>query len=216
MKMRARSGSTSSVGSSITCTAYGPAGPAVFSRPPRTFAPSNGSGSSSRPKTRTRPSCRERVDGKSILFHRPTSGFATVAAASRSHAHPTCGAGAHRRSHAASPWRLVGSLRIGMARRCSRPSTAGCSSTTASRRRWRCDLSGRTGVARSRRADTGHSADRRLGARAHEAYERGGDVPNALFPCGLIHDAELRRPAPLLRGCGHVYLSRDREVRRRA
>ena len=24
----------------------------------------------------------------------------------------------------------------------------------------------------------------------HEAYERGGDVPNALFPCGLIHDRD--------------------------
>jgi predicted GH43/DUF377 family glycosyl hydrolase len=23
----------------------------------------------------------------------------------------------------------------------------------------------------------------------HEPYEREGDVPNALFPCGLIHDA---------------------------
>ena len=24
----------------------------------------------------------------------------------------------------------------------------------------------------------------------HESYERQGDVPNALFPCGLIHDRE--------------------------
>ena len=24
----------------------------------------------------------------------------------------------------------------------------------------------------------------------HESYERQGDVPNALFPCGLIHDRD--------------------------
>ena len=78
----------------------------------------------------------------------------------------------------------------GSGRRCSRPSTAGCSSTTGSRRRssgaiYRVglallDLDEPTRVLR-------RTADWVLAP--HEPYERQGDVPNALFPCGLIHDA---------------------------
>ena len=79
----------------------------------------------------------------------------------------------------------------GSGRRCSRPTTAGSSSTTASRRpSWAAiyrvglallDLDEPTRILR--RADGWVLAPT-------EPYERTGDVPNAIFPCGLIHDQE--------------------------
>ena len=38
-----------------------------------------------------------------------------------------------------------------------------------------------------------------------ESYELMGDVPGVVFPCGLIHDAENRRAAALLRRRRHVH-----------
>ena len=46
-------------------------------------------------------------------------------------------------------------------------------------------------------------------------YERQGDVPNAVFPCGLVHDANRRDP-PLLRRRRHLHLRRHRPTRRPA
>ena len=40
-------------------------------------------------------------------------------------------------------------------------------------------------------------------------YEREGDVPNAVFPCGLVHDEASGDRPPLLRRRGYLDLPRD-------
>ena len=47
-------------------------------------------------------------------------------------------------------------------------------------------------------------------------YERTGDVPNVVFPCGLLHDDGERRASPLLRRRRQLDLPRHRTTRRRA
>ena len=155
----------------ITCTAYGPAGPAVYLATSTDFRSVERHGIVVTPEDKNAALLPERVGGKWILFHRPTSHFGRLAlghlalALRRSaQLEPAGGgAGAPRR-------RLVGlAAGSGSARRCSRPSTAGCSSTTASRRRSRARSTGsgsRCSTWRSRRAS---SAGRRLGARADRA-----------------------------------------------
>ena len=47
-------------------------------------------------------------------------------------------------------------------------------------------------------------------------YERTGDVPNVVFPCGLVHDAATRRGPPVLRRRRQLDLPRHRPARRSA
>jgi len=81
----------------ITCTAYGPAGPAVFLATTEDFRSVERLGIVVSPEDKNAALLPERVDGNWILFHRPTSGSLRLAPASRSRARPTCVAGARPR-----------------------------------------------------------------------------------------------------------------------
>ena len=59
----------------ITCTAYGPAGPAVFLATTTDFASVERHGIIKRPEDKNAALLPERVDGKWILFHRPMNAF---------------------------------------------------------------------------------------------------------------------------------------------
>ena len=47
-------------------------------------------------------------------------------------------------------------------------------------------------------------------------YEVSGDVPNVVFPCGLVHHRDTDALLPLLRGRRHAHRPRHRELRGRA
>jgi predicted GH43/DUF377 family glycosyl hydrolase len=176
----------------ITCTAYGPAGPAVFLATTEDFRSVERIGIVVAPEDKNAALLPERVGGKWILFHRPTSGFATARsgiALSRS---------ADLRSWSApevvmQPRRGAwwDSLRIGIGPPLLKTEHGwllvyhGVKET----------VSGaiyRVGLALLD-LDEPTRVLRRTGdwvLAPHEAYEREGDVPNALFPCGLVHHRE--------------------------
>ena len=176
----------------ITCTAYGPAGPCVFLAKSRDFHSVDRVGVVIAPEDKNAALLPERVNGKWILFHRPTSGFAnTTRGISLSRStdlrswsppetvmEPRTGAWWDTQRIGIGPpliktkhgWLLIyhgvketvsgGIYRVGLAL---------------------LDRKEPTRVLR--RAD-----DWVLGP--HEDYERTGDVPNAIFPCGIIHDQD--------------------------
>ena len=174
----------------ITCTAYGPAGPAVFLASTEDFRSVERIGIVVAPEDKNAALLPERVGGKWILFHRPTSGFATARAGialSRS---------ADLRSWSApevvmQPRRGAwwDSLRIGIGPPLLKTEHGwllvyhGVKETVSAR-----------STASGSRCSTSTTPTRVLRRTADwvlaplEAYEREGDVPNALFPCGLIHD----------------------------
>ena len=79
----------------ITCTAYGPAGPAVFLATTEDFNSVERHGIVRTPDDKNAALLPDRVDGKWILFHRPMTGFgARPHGASPSPARPTSRAGA--------------------------------------------------------------------------------------------------------------------------
>ena len=59
----------------ITCTAYGPAGPAVYLATTKDFSTVERHGIVITPEDKNAALLPERVDGRWILFHRPTTGF---------------------------------------------------------------------------------------------------------------------------------------------
>ena len=174
----------------ITCTAYGPAGPAVFLATTADFSTVERHGIVINAEDKNAAILPERVDGKFILFHRPTTGFGIT--------HP--GISLSRSSDLKSwsppesvmrtrPGAWWDSLRIGIGPPLHRTSEGWLLvyhgvKETVSGAIYRVglallDLDEPTRViARSSNWIFGPSAD----------YERSGDVPNAVFPCGLIHD----------------------------
>jgi len=174
----------------ITCTAYGPAGPAVFLATTADFSTVERHGIVINAEDKNAAILPERVDGKFILFHRPTTGFGIT--------HP--GISLSRSSDLKSwsppesvmrtrPGAWWDSLRIGIGPPLLRTSEGWLLvyhgvKETVSGAIYRVglallDLDEPTRViARSSNWIFGPSAD----------YERSGDVPNAVFPCGLIHD----------------------------
>jgi predicted GH43/DUF377 family glycosyl hydrolase len=176
----------------ISCTSYGPAGPAVFLATTVEFRTVERIGIVVPPEDKNAALLPERVRGEWILFHRPTSHFAT--------ARP--GISLSRSSDLRS-WSLPeavmepregawwDSLRIGIGPPLLKTEHGwlllyhGVKETVAAPI-YRVglallDLEEPTRVLR-------RCADWVFGP--HEPYERQGDVPNALFPCGLIHDRE--------------------------
>jgi predicted GH43/DUF377 family glycosyl hydrolase len=174
----------------ITCTAYGPAGPAVYLATTTDFRSVERHGVVINPEDKNAAILPERVDGKWILFHRPTTGFGIT--------HP--GISLSRSSDLSSwsppetvmearpgPW--WDSLRIGIGPPLLKTEHGwllvyhGVKETVAGAL-YRVgtallDLEEPTRViARSRNWILG----------PNELYERTGDVPNAIFPCGLTHD----------------------------
>jgi predicted GH43/DUF377 family glycosyl hydrolase len=176
----------------ITCTAYGPAGPAVYMATSTDFRSVERLGIVITPEDKNAALLPERVGGKWILFHRPTSHFAPSGSGislSRS---------ADLRSW--SPPEVVmeprdgawwDSLRIGIGPPLLKTEHGWLLvyhgvKETVSGAIYRVglallDLDEPTRILR--RADEWVLAPT-------ESYERTGDVPNALFPCGLIHDQE--------------------------
>jgi predicted GH43/DUF377 family glycosyl hydrolase len=174
----------------ITCTAYGPEGPAVFLATTRDFTSVERRGIVKRAEDKNAALLPERVDGKWILFHRPMNAFG----GSR-------GAIFLSRSDDLVSWSLPepvlkprhgawwDSLRIGigpplvktdegwlLVYHGVKETVAGCIYRVGLAM---LDLNEPTRVLR-------RYHDWVLGPSA--AYEREGDVPNAVFPCGLVVD----------------------------
>ncbi|MHB1244644.1 MAG: glycoside hydrolase family 130 protein [Gaiellaceae bacterium] len=174
----------------IACTAYGPAGPAVYLATTRDFSSVERHGIVVAPEDKNAAILPERVDGKWILFHRPTTGFGIR--------HPGISLSRSPDLHTWSPPELVmhprsgawwDSLRIGIGPPLLKTEHGwllvyhGVKETVAGAI-YRVgaallDLEEPTRV-------IGRSAEWLLTPR--ELYERTGDVPNAIFPCGLVHD----------------------------
>lgn len=176
----------------VTCTAYGPAGPAVFMATSTDFRSIERRGVVVTPEDKNAALLPERVGGKWILFHRPTSHFA-----------PSGSGISLSRSDDLTSWsppEVVmeprhgawwDSLRIGIGPPLLKTEHGWLLlyhgvKETVSGAIYRVglallDLDDPTRVLR-RADDWVLSPD--------ESYERSGDVPNALFPCGVIHERE--------------------------
>lgn len=176
----------------ITCTAYGPAGPAVYLATTKDFESVERHGIVVAPEDKNAALLPERVGGKWILFHRPTTSFGVTHAGI-----------ALSRSDDLSSWsqpEMVlqpregawwDSLRIGIGPPLLKTEHGwlliyhGVKETVGGAI-YRIglallDLEEPTRVLR--RAPQWIFAPL-------EPYERQGDVANAIFPCGLIHDAD--------------------------
>ncbi len=174
----------------ITCTAYGPDGPAVYLATTADFLSLDRHGIVANPDDKNAALLPERVGGKWILFHRPTTGFT----------HPGISLSRSNDLISWSPPEAVmqprqgawwDSLRIGIG-----------PPLLKTEHGWLLVYHGVK--------ETVGGAIYRLGlalldlddptqvlSRGHnwilgplETYERTGDVPNALFACGLLHDAD--------------------------
>jgi predicted GH43/DUF377 family glycosyl hydrolase len=174
----------------ITCTAYGPAGPAVFLATTRDFTSVERHGIMVAPEDKNAALLPERVDGKWILFHRPTTGFGiTHPGISLSRSPDLVNWTPPEMVMQARPGPWWDSLRIGVGPPLLKTEHGWLLvyhgvKETVSGAIYRVgaallDLDEPTHV-------LGRSPDWLLGPR--EAYERTGDVPNAIFPCGLVHD----------------------------
>jgi predicted GH43/DUF377 family glycosyl hydrolase len=174
----------------ITCTAYGPAGPAVFLATTTDFSSVERHGIVKRAEDKNAALLPERVDGKWILFHRPMNAFGG------SH-----GAIFLSRSDDLVSWSLPepvlqprhgawwDSLRIGVGPPLIKTEQGwlliyhGVKETVAG-----CIY--RIGLAMLDLTEPTRVLSRLpdwvFGPTA--GYEREGDVPNAVFPCGLIPD----------------------------
>ena len=182
----------------ITCTAYGPAGPAVhLVDDDRLRARSSGAASSSAPEDKNAALLPERVDGEWILFHRPTTAFGgtwhgEIVLSRSADLVSWSAAGAVLQPRAGAWW---DSLRIGIGPPLLQTEHGwlliyhGVKETVAGGI-YRVGLA----LLDLRRPDARAAAAARTGCSGRCAdYERSGDVPNALFPCGLVHDQATRR-----------------------
>lgn len=174
----------------ITCTAYGPAGPAVYLATTQDFSTVERHGIVVNPEDKNAAILPERVDGKWILFHRPTTGFGITQpgiSLSRSSDLSSWSPPETVMEPRAGAW--WDSLRIGIGPPLIKTAHGwlliyhGVKETVAGAL-YRVgaallDLEEPTRV-------LGRSSNWILGPR--ETYERTGDVPNTIFPCGLIHD----------------------------
>jgi predicted GH43/DUF377 family glycosyl hydrolase len=175
----------------ITCTSFGPAGPAVYLATTKDFASVDRRGIVSNPEDKNAALLPERVDGMWILLHRPTSGFRVT--------HPGISLSRSRDLRSWSPPEVVlqprhgawwDSLRIGIG-----------PPPLKTEHGWLLVYHGvkemvggaiyRAGLALLDLEDPTHVLGRAPDwVFAPQApYEREGDVPNAIFPCGMVHDS---------------------------
>jgi predicted GH43/DUF377 family glycosyl hydrolase len=174
----------------ITCTAYGPAGPAVFLATTGDFRSVERIGIVVAPEDKNAALLPERVGGNWILFHRPTSGFAASSpgiSLSRSSDLRTWSPPEVVMQPRAGAW--WDSLRIGIGPPLIKTEHGwllvyhGVKETVGGAI-YRLglvllDLEEPTKVLRRTSSWV---------LSPSEPYERQGDVPNAVFPCGLVHD----------------------------
>ena len=171
----------------ITCTAYGPSGPAVFLATTEDFTTVERYGIVRHPEDKNAALLPERIDGKWVLFHRPKTEFGGEILLSRSADLVSWSAPEQVLQPRAGAW--WDSLRIGIG-----PPPLWTEhgwlliyhgvKDTVSGQMYRVglallDLDEPTRVLR--RLPTWVLAPR-------ASYERSGDVPNAIFPCGLVND----------------------------
>jgi beta-1,2-mannobiose phosphorylase / 1,2-beta-oligomannan phosphorylase len=176
----------------ITCTAYGPAGPAVYLGTTKDFVSVERYGIVITPEDKNAALLPQRVGGKWILFHRPTSGFGV------SQAGISLSRSSDLRSW--SPPEVVlqprggawwDSLRIGIGPPLLKTEHGwlliyhGVKETVSG------------AIYRLGLALLDLEEPTRVLRRAPnwvfgplEPYERSGDVANAIFPCGLVHDQQ--------------------------
>ena len=174
----------------ITCTAYGPAGPAVYLATTKDFLTVERRGIVINPEDKNAALLPERVDGKWILFHRPTTGFGI--------AHPGIALSRSPDLVSWSPPEMVleprdgawwDSLRIGIGPPLLKTEHGwlliyhGVKETVGG------------AIYRLGLALLDLEEPTRVLRRAPEwifapqaPYERQGDVGNAVFPCGVLHD----------------------------
>jgi predicted GH43/DUF377 family glycosyl hydrolase len=174
----------------ITCTAYGPAGPAVYLATTEDFSSVERHGIVMSPEDKNAAILPERVDGKWILFHRPVNGYGVT--------HPGISLSRSSDLITWSPPEIVlepragawwDSLRVGIGPPLLKTEHGwlliyhGVKETVAG------------GLYRVGAALLDLEHPSRVIGRSpgwilgpSEPYERAGDVPNAVFPCGLIHD----------------------------
>jgi predicted GH43/DUF377 family glycosyl hydrolase len=176
----------------ITCTAYGPAGPAVFLATTEDFTTVERYGIVRQPEDKNAALLPDRIDGKWILFHRPKTEYGGAHGEillSRSSDLLSWSAPEQVLKPRAGAW--WDSLRIGIGPPPLRTEHGwliiyhGVKETVAG-------TLYRVGLAL-----TDLEQPARLLCRLPQwvlaplaPYEREGDVPNTVFPCGLIHDAE--------------------------
>ena len=175
----------------ITCTAYGPAGPAVFLATTEDFTSVERHGVIRQPEDKNAALLPYRIDGKWILFHRPKTEYGGARGEillSRSTDLISWSAPEQVLKPRAGAW--WDSLRIGLGPPPIRTESGwlliyhGVKET----------VSGslyRVGLALTDLDEPTRVLHRLpqwvLGPLA--PYERTGDVPNTVFPCGLVHDA---------------------------
>lgn len=174
----------------ITCTAYGPAGPAVFLATTDDFRSVERHGIIRHPDDKNAALLPHRIDGKWILFHRPKTEFGgshgEILLSRSPDLHSWSAPEQVLRPREGAWW---DSLRIGIGPPPFRTEHGwlvvyhGVKETVAG------------GIYRVGLALTDIDEPTRLLHRLPqwilsplESYEREGDVPNVVFPCGLIHD----------------------------
>jgi predicted GH43/DUF377 family glycosyl hydrolase len=178
---------------SITCTAYGPPGPAVYLALTTDFKTVERHGVIKRAEDKNAALLPERIDGKWILFHRPSEGAVTGSGGeivlSRSADLISWSTPEQVLAPRAGAW--WDSRRIGIGPPPLRTEHGwlilyhGVKET----------VSGalyRVGIALADLAEPTRVTHRVPGwvFGPHADYERTGDVPNAVFPCGLLHDED--------------------------
>jgi predicted GH43/DUF377 family glycosyl hydrolase len=176
----------------ITCTAYGPSGPAVYLATTRDFRSVERHGIVRRPEDKNAALLPERVGGEWILFHRPMTAFGGAHGEillSRSPDLHNWSAPEKVLQPRSGAW--WDSLRIGIG-----------PPPLRTERGWLVIYHGvkqtvagaiyRVGLALVDIDEPTHvigrAAEWVFGPDA--PYERQGDVPNAVFPCGLVQDAD--------------------------
>ena len=171
----------------ITCTAYGPAGPAVFLATTEDFNTVERYGIVRHPEDKNAALLPHRIDGRWVMLHRPKTEFAGEILLSRSADFVSWSTPEQVLQPREGAW--WDSLRIGIGPPPLRTEHGWLLiyhgvKDTVSGQLYRVglallDLDEPTRVLR--RLPTWVLAP-------HEDYERTGDVPNVVFPCGLVHD----------------------------
>jgi len=174
----------------ITCTAYGPAGPAVYLATTRDFRTVERHGIVKQPEDKNAALLPHRIGGKWILFHRPMTAFGGSRGEillSRSADLENWGAPEQVLQPRHGAW--WDSLRIGIGPPPLRTDRGwlviyhGVKETVAG-------AIYRVGLALVDLEEPtrvlGRSSEWVLAP--HALYERQGDVPNTVFPCGLVHE----------------------------
>jgi predicted GH43/DUF377 family glycosyl hydrolase len=174
----------------ITCTAYGPAGPAVFLAATEDFTTVERYGVVRHPEDKNAALLPHRIDGRWVLLHRPVtqySGGRGEILLSRSDDLVNWSAPEQVLQPRAGAW--WDSLRIGIGPPPLRTQHGwllvyhGVKETIAG------DIY-RVGLALLDLDDPTRVVSRLPNwiLSPLESYERSGDVPNVVFPCGLLHD----------------------------